>query len=468
MKKVTINYRNASGDFTANGKTNDLAIRKILDKFNNPIHTAKGRLSLDALLKRAAKTNVTILDVNVNGSFTYQRDVPNDVPKDIPKDVPKNEDKSFKFQVSRFDNQCAETGKAISKGDIVLYERTEKVTYCSDASLWVSLSKDDSIYGVHLTKSESAKPVDEPKERSQSSDVATPPVDAANPFGMFAEMMKPYLKQSEINQEQIDEMIRKALSGHSKQITVKREELPPIDIGAQHHMFEELCLFAANRINVQLTGAAGSGKTHAAGEVAKALDLPFYAISVGAMTTKTDFQGYMDARGDYVITLFRQAFEHGGVFLLDEMDAGNANVITTINMALSNGHAAFPDGMIEKHDDFVLIAGANTYGNGADRMYVGRNQLDAASIDRFAVMDWDYDESIEIKIACNDRWTRYVQKCRANMNRLKMRYVISPRASINGGIMLKAGMTVDRVKQTILFKSMKAEDIKKVTEGVTY
>lgn len=499
MKNVVIKYTRNGSEKIAEGNTNDLAIREIVGDNGSPIHTAKGRLSQSALLKRASKTGILIQSITVKGNPVY---VSESIPESAaipskpnggetpPKAAADQSNTGLKFMQSRYAGKCKETGKRIAKGDLILYQRLTKSVYSVDSSKFQQNKDNTTIFGQSLVNN---VPSNEGSQEAQAEafPVQTPEVDveaikaaaeaqtplsdvvvtqpvAADPIAAMAAMFKPYLQQAEINQDQINEMIRKALTMHNKVITVKREELPPVEIGTQHHSFEDLLLFCANRINVQLVGAAGSGKTHAASEVAKALGLNYYAISVGAMTTKTDFQGYMNARGEYVLTQFRQAFEHGGIFLLDEMDAGNANVITTINMALSNGQASYPDGMIDKHDDFVLIAAANTYGLGADRMYVGRNQLDAASIDRFAVLDWDYDESIEIKIACNDRWTRYVQKCRANMDRLKLRYVISPRASVNGGIMLKAGMAVDKVKKTILFKAMTDAHIKSVTEGVTY
>jgi len=83
--------------------------------------------------------------------------------------------------------------------------------------------------------------------------------------------------------------------------------------------------------------------------VADALSLSFHAISVGSQTSKSDLAGYMTATGEYVRTQFREAYENGGLFLLDEADAGNSNVLILLNAALSNGKMAFPDGMVDAH-----------------------------------------------------------------------------------------------------------------------
>ena len=253
-----------------------------------------------------------------------------------------------------------------------------------------------------------------------------------------------------------------------REIVVKTPDGKRKEVGRQHKEFETLLAFVSQRINTLIVGPAGSGKSTAAAKVAKALSLNFYAISVGMMTTKTDFLGYTDAHGVYHPTQFRKAFEHGGVFLLDEVDAGNANVITTINMALANGSAAFPDGMIPKHKDFILIAGGNTFGTGANREYVGRNQLDAATLDRFAVIEFGYDEALEIELAGDERWTKYIQAIRANAERYKVRVVISPRMSINGARMLAAGMSFDNVVKYVVKKGLPAHDLDKLFKDVKY
>ena len=57
---------------------------------------------------------------------------------------------------------------------------------------------------------------------------------------------------------------------------------------------------------------------------------------------------------------------------------------------------------MEAHPDFRVVAAGNTFGNGADYDYVGRNQLDAASLDRFAVVRVDYSPAIEEACANGD------------------------------------------------------------------
>jgi len=71
------------------------------------------------------------------------------------------------------------------------------------------------------------------------------------------------------------------------------------------------------------------------------------------------------------------------LFLFDEIDASLPNAVLAFNAALANGYADFPDGMVKRHPRFACIAAANTFGMGADRIYVGRNQLDGADAGPF-------------------------------------------------------------------------------------
>lgn len=221
--------------------------------------------------------------------------------------------------------------------------------------------------------------------------------------------------------------------------------------GKQHYLLDDLIRLANHKLPILMVGMAGTGKTHAAEQVAEGLGLKFYAMSVGAQTSKSDIIGYMNAAGNYVGTHFREAYENGGVFLMDEIDAGNANVLIQINAALSNGMASFPDAMVKAHEDFVFIASANTYGTGANRQYVGRNQLDAATLDRFTVFYWEIDNALEQQMAGNrTNWYTAVRAAREYVDREHIRALITPRATQRGVKMLDAGFELHQVIESAL------------------
>lgn len=259
------------------------------------------------------------------------------------------------------------------------------------------------------------------------------------------------LKQVSDNVEQsINAKSEKVIADIQKQVEDLKQYTPTVVIrdgikkevkGLKHCQLNDLILMVGAGLNVMLTGMAGTGKTKSAQQTAEALGLDFYCMSVGAQTSKSDLIGYMDANGKYVSTMFRKAYEKGGVFVMDEIDAGNSNVLIVLNSALSNGVCAFPDKMVEMNKDFRFIATANTYGNGADRTYVGRNQLDGATLDRFTTIEWKVDEKLEEALVDGFKygkaWLETVRQMRGYVAERSMRAIISPRASVKGATVLE-------------------------------
>lgn len=225
----------------------------------------------------------------------------------------------------------------------------------------------------------------------------------------------------------------------------------------RHKSLPTLIQILSQKIPAALVGPAGSGKTTAAEQAARALNIPFYIQ--GAVQGAHELLGFVDAHGQYQSTPFRQAFEHGGTVCLDELDAGDAAGILVCNSALANGCMPFPDrtSPVPRHADFNVVACLNTFGTGADRVYVGRNQLDGATLDRFAVLSWGYDERLERAIAGDDSWVERVQALRAGAAKEKARVVISPRASIFGAKLLATGMTRSAVEETVIWKGIDSE-----------
>lgn len=214
---------------------------------------------------------------------------------------------------------------------------------------------------------------------------------------------------------------------------------------------------------IMLVGPAGSGKTTIAEHAAKALNLAFYITST--INDTHELLGFVDGHGHYHTTPFRQAFETGGVWVADEIDAWDAAALLAANSALANGYATFPDqpAPIIRHRDFRMLATANTFGTGADRVYVGRNELDAASLDRFAVIDVDYDLDLERMFARGaDRWLERVWNVRKIVHDKKIRHVVSSRAITMGSAALSIGIEWETVEALYLFKGMSSKDRSKI------
>lgn len=234
--------------------------------------------------------------------------------------------------------------------------------------------------------------------------------------------------------------------------------------GFSHEKTPTILRILSARLPLFLVGEAGSGKTNLVEQCAEALGLKFYCISVCAQTTASTLLGYMDANGKYVRSLFREAYENGGVFLLDEVDNGNPNVLSVLNASISNHVCSFPDQMVKKHPDFILCASGNTYGHGANRRYVGRLEIDAATLDRFVFVEIGYDEKLENNICGDKNYAKLIQSLRKKAEELKLRNIISPRASINGVKLLKSGLDIRDVLKYTVFRDMSEDTIKQLTE----
>lgn len=155
---------------------------------------------------------------------------------------------------------------------------------------------------------------------------------------------------------------------------------------------------------------------------------------------------------------------------MDEIDAGNANVLIQVNAALSNGLCAFPDKMVKRHPDFIFIASANTYGNGANRQYVGRNQLDAATLDRFAVIDWLIDDELESNLTTGlngKAWYMAVRAARDYVAQKSIRALVSPRATQKGSKLLDIGQPLQEVIDATMLASVPDDKRADVSEVAT-
>lgn len=288
--------------------------------------------------------------------------------------------------------------------------------------------------------------------------------DHVNLAELLANALNPFIKQdqpAQMDEARIMELIKEEVANvRPQRIEVLNNNIINVVDGPLHPKFTDLLQICGFRDSVLLVGPAGSGKTTSAYQVAKALNLTFYCLSVCSQTTATSLLGYNGATGEYVESLFYKAYKEGGIFLLDEIDNGNPNVISVLNAALSNGHCAFPCGMVERHKDFVLIAAANTIGTGGNIQYVGRNPIDGATIDRFIFMHWGYDENFENEITTNPELTAKVQELRAKVISKGLRVIISPRASIIGAKYLKKGWSMEKVLNMLIFDKMTESDRK--------
>jgi MoxR-like ATPase len=232
-----------------------------------------------------------------------------------------------------------------------------------------------------------------------------------------------------------------------------------------------------------MVGGAGAGKGEIAYQTAEALGVPFYTLDQGSLSPQTPVSaiiGYMNSSGNYVGTTFRQAFEHGGLIFLDELDNAQPACLATVNAALAirEGQVlGWPGGqMVKRHKDFRVLAAANTFGRGPDRTYAARQRGDAATWDRFSILHLKYDHGLE-DVLCRqtgldeDRVVnvvRYVRSLRSNVEKQNLPVVIGMRASIGMCRLLQAGMSADAAIDARCRRGASDADWAKISHGCDF
>jgi hypothetical protein len=241
-------------------------------------------------------------------------------------------------------------------------------------------------------------------------------------------------------------------------------DAPKQDLGLVHYKTPQILQTLQAGVNVYLHGPSGSGKTTAAQTCASAIGVAFYFAA--KIESEYLLLGFKDARGDTVRTQFREAYEHGGVFLFDEIDASSPAAVVAMNAALANGICPFPDGTVTRHKDFYCIAAGNTKLTGANRQYSGRAQLDATSVDRFAFIEFGYDEQLERALATVPQWALHVQELRKIVKERALNHLITPRATLDGCRLLQAGFSWGDVENMVCFKGLEADTVKSIKQGL--
>lgn len=252
---------------------------------------------------------------------------------------------------------------------------------------------------------------------------------------------------------------------------------------------EKVLRLLKSGLNIMLVGPAGSGKTTFGATLAKAMNKPFYCVPVSGGVSEGKLTGrllpvHADGRFGFVPGAIVQGLMEGAVVLLDEVDGGDANTLLILNSLLANGYITVDteDGpkRIDK-GEAVIISAANTYGNGMDMMFVGRNQLDAAFLDRWYIISTDYDASFEAsvvglpvpdrkpwKAANNSDQTvqdfgRWAYGIREKVTANRMRRVVSTRFLQKGVAALRAGVPAKEVQRDLL-AGWSPEELRKVGE----
>jgi MoxR-like ATPase len=214
-------------------------------------------------------------------------------------------------------------------------------------------------------------------------------------------------KPAEINVNEIADLVADKLNAPRRIEVSMNGEVHKIE-GCPHKAFDEARECLDMQMPLFLVGPAGSGKGILAQHLADSYKLRFGFQSCSEGMSEGMVLGRGVPLADrflYLQSSFVDCYENGGLFLLDEVDAANPNVLLIINECLSSPHLSIPNRVDNpyavRHEDFHFVCAANTWGTGPNMEYVGRNRLDAAFLNRFvgSTIELDYDARIEGEIA---------------------------------------------------------------------
>ena len=236
--------------------------------------------------------------------------------------------------------------------------------------------------------------------------------------------------------------IKTELEGKGIELPKIIPEIPQVKKSGEvhHERYEEIKMCLENNIPVYLAGPAGSGKNHTVEQIAKELGWDFYFSN--SVQQEYKLTGFIDAGGCFHETEFYKACNNDKecIFFLDEMDASIPEVLVLLNAAIANGYFEFPNGRVD-FDHVHFVAAGNTVGSGADEMYTGRMVLDQATLDRFAIIEFDYSLNIEMAITKNNtELVSFIRQLRAEAANKGIRATFSYRCMTMITKLEKAGM----------------------------
>lgn len=262
-------------------------------------------------------------------------------------------------------------------------------------------------------------------------------------------------------------------------IEIREREEIKIKDGLYHHQFPKLLKAVQAGKHCYLPGPPGSGKSHAAFQVAEVLGWKFGSISLGPTTPESRIWGGKDANGNFhepaFVQLARYAMENpdsGAVFCEDELDNAHAGIMATQNSALANGFFTAPNNdHITWGNNFVVVGSANTYGTGPTAEFSGRNRLDAATLDRFVYLPWETDLATEKLLVTAHldgnteiahTWLDVWNTARANVKAHALKVFVTMRGAINGADLLMSGFDLSDALDMVLLNKLPEDQAQKV------
>lgn len=248
----------------------------------------------------------------------------------------------------------------------------------------------------------------------------------------------------------------------------KAQGIEPVYVpqeNVKHEQYETIKCCIENDLPIYLAGPAGSGKNHTVEQIAKEIGMEFYFTN--SVQQEYKLTGFIDAGGKYHETEFYRAFTKGGIFFLDEMDASIPEVLVLLNAAIANRYFEFPTGKVTAHENFRVVAAGNTVGSGADEAYTGRMVLDQATLDRFVIIEFNYDKNIEMHLAKgNAELVNFIENIRQVAENQMLRTTFSYRCITMVQKLEAANMSLEKIIIIAVVKGLNKDTIQMLANGI--
>ncbi len=166
--------------------------------------------------------------------------------------------------------------------------------------------------------------------------------------------------------------------------------------------------------NILLTGETGVGKTLLIRSFCMKNKLPYYRIVMNAGTTVEDIigQNVMDEEGrfKFVYQVLIKFMKHGGVFVFDEINAGQKEILHILNSITDFERKAIvtqhKGEVIEACDNFLVVACMNP----PDEYNL--NEMSKSLKSRFTPYYFDFDEKIDEQVLKDEKLLKFTKAVR--------------------------------------------------------
>jgi hypothetical protein len=241
-----------------------------------------------------------------------------------------------------------------------------------------------------------------------------------------------------------------------------------------HPKMEDVVKSLVIQKKTMLVGPAGTGKTYMVAEIAKRMNIPFYKYSCSRDSSVHDLLGYKQPKSEvYLQTSFLNAYENGGLFLVDEYDAMSGDMALFFNGIADNSNfISIPhrddNPTAKKHKDFYLVMCGNTWGKGSTD-YSGRDFQDMALMDRFRFCRHHIGYHIQLEKQLMGNYYPWVEAMRDAFEEIGN--YLSTRNVEDISILINAGYTSKRILNMVC-QDLSTEDrsniFRKVNNNINF